>query len=291
MNKLGPLLLAALVGWCLFGAWYLSCDACNGGLIKKAAPAAAAAAAPVAKPATTAFSIADRNAFSTKSIEHFTFPKASDAPTIPAKARASFQALATYLKNNPNRQAILTGLYQKGEKNNTSFENLGLARAEAIKKKMIVWGAPAATLFCKGKQQGGLDFKNNLLHNGVKFAFRNTPNERLLKPLNVYFQSGSNTIVENDDLRNYFKELKAYTAQNPNAKVTITGHTDNQGDAAKNMQLGQERANFIRDYLTGKGYKRSMFLTGSKGITAPIADNNTPEGRAKNRRVEIRLGE
>jgi len=290
MNKLGPLLLAILAFWCLFGAWYMQCEACKPRIAKAVAPAAAAAA-PVAKAATTAFSIADRNAFSTKSIQHFTFPKASDAPTIPAKARESFQSLATYLKKNPDRQAMLTGYYEKTEKNNTSFGNLGIARAEAIKKKMIAWGAPAATVYCVGKMQNGLDFKNNLLHNGVKFTFRNTPNERLLKPLNVYFQSGSNTIIENDDLRNYFKELRGYTTQNPKAKVTITGHTDSKGDAAKNLQLGQERADFIRGYLMDKGYKRSMFSTGSKGITAPIADNNTAEGRAKNRRVEIRLSE
>ena len=115
------------------------------------------------------------------------------------------------------------------------------------------------------------------------------PVARLLKPLNVYFQSGQNTIIENDDLRGYLSELKKYTASNSNARVTITGHTDNQGNANQNTKLGQQRADFIRSYLVQKGYNNDIFTTDSKGPTAPIANNGTPEGRASNRRVEIRL--
>ena len=287
MTKLWPLFLAALVGWCLFGAWYLAGNRCNPVL---STTTTKAVTAPIAPKASTAFSIADRNAFNTKSTQHFTFPKASNTPTIPAKAKASFQELATYLKKNPNRQAMLTGYYQGDEKNSTSFQNLGIARADAIKQKLIAWGAPATCLITKGQQRNGLDFKNTLLHNGVNFAFRNTPDARLLEPLNVYFQSGSNTIIENDDLRTYFQKLQKYTADNPNAKVNITGHTDSQGNAQANVQLGARRADFIRDYLVGKGFKKSMFATSSKGSAVPLQTNDTPEGRAKNRRVEVRLG-
>jgi len=115
------------------------------------------------------------------------------------------------------------------------------------------------------------------------------PTARLLQPLNVYFESGQNTIIENDDLRSYLNDLKEYTTANANAKVTITGHTDNQGDATQNIQLGQQRADFIRDYLAQKGYNVDIFTTTSKGPNTPIATNETPEGRALNRRVEVRL--
>jgi len=115
------------------------------------------------------------------------------------------------------------------------------------------------------------------------------PTERLLQPLNVYFESGQNTIIENDDLRGYLSELKSYTASNTNARVTVTGHTDNQGDANQNIRLGQERADFIKNYLVQQGYPANIFITTSKGPNAPISTNDTPEGRAKNRRVEVRL--
>ena len=117
------------------------------------------------------------------------------------------------------------------------------------------------------------------------------PAARLLQPLNVYFESGQNTIIESDDLRGYLSELKNYTASNSSARVTITGHTDNQGDAAQNTKLGKERAEFIKSYLVQRGYSPNIFATASKGPTAPIATNDTPEGRALNRRVEIRLNQ
>lgn len=117
------------------------------------------------------------------------------------------------------------------------------------------------------------------------------PTERLLQPLNVYFESGQNTIIESDDLRGYLRELKSYTTSNNKARVTITGHTDNQGDANQNIKLGQERANFIKDYLVKQGYSPNLFITTSKGPNAPISTNDTPEGRALNRRVEVRLNQ
>lgn len=115
------------------------------------------------------------------------------------------------------------------------------------------------------------------------------PTERLLQPLNIYFESGKNTIIENEDLRTYLRDLKQFTTTNSNAKVTITGHTDNQGDATQNIQLGQQRADFIRTYLTQQGYNVNLFNTTSNGPNTPIATNDTPEGRALNRRVEVRL--
>jgi len=71
--------------------------------------------------------------------------------------------------------------------------------------------------------------------------------------------------------------------------VTITGHTDSQGNADQNTKLGQERADFIRSYLAQKGFNNGIFTTSSQGPNTPIATNDTPEGRALNRRVEIRL--
>jgi len=115
------------------------------------------------------------------------------------------------------------------------------------------------------------------------------PTARLLQPLNVYFESGQNTIIENEDLRSYLRDLKDYTTANPNSKVTITGHTDNQGNAVQNVQLGQQRADFIRDYLIQQGYKANLFTTASNGPNTPLGTNDTVEGRSLNRRVEVRL--
>jgi OOP family OmpA-OmpF porin len=69
--------------------------------------------------------------------------------------------------------------------------------------------------------------------------------------------------------------------------VEIVGHTDDVGDNDYNMKLSMERARSVRDYLASKGLDTSKVVTRGVGATMPIASNNTEEGRAQNRRVEI----
>ena len=69
--------------------------------------------------------------------------------------------------------------------------------------------------------------------------------------------------------------------------VEIVGHADSKGSAEDNMLLSEQRANTVRDYLVSKGLDASIVETKGMGDTSPIADNDTTEGRAKNRRVEI----
>lgn len=74
------------------------------------------------------------------------------------------------------------------------------------------------------------------------------------------------------------------------AYIEIVGHTDNvvdEKDFTSNMQLSEQRAEAVRDYLIAKGADASKIVTTGKGATMPIAGNHTDEGRALNRRVEI----
>jgi len=70
-------------------------------------------------------------------------------------------------------------------------------------------------------------------------------------------------------------------------KIVITGHTDNTGSADYNMKLSLRRAEALRDYLLGLGVDPAKLEVKGEGMTNPAADNSTPEGRAKNRRVEV----
>ena len=72
-------------------------------------------------------------------------------------------------------------------------------------------------------------------------------------------------------------------------KLDISGHTDNVGDDDKNMLLSKKRAESLKNYLVSKGIDASRLNTFYYGETKPIADNNTPEGRKKNRRVEMKI--
>jgi outer membrane protein OmpA-like peptidoglycan-associated protein len=70
-------------------------------------------------------------------------------------------------------------------------------------------------------------------------------------------------------------------------KLTVEGYTDSQGSASYNMVLSQKRADVVRTYLISRGYPGDLIQARGIGEESPIANNNTAEGRANNRRVEI----
>ena len=69
------------------------------------------------------------------------------------------------------------------------------------------------------------------------------------------------------------------------------GHTDNSGTDAMNIPLSEKRAAAVKAYLIKKGLTNNRVESKGYGSAKPIADNNTNEGKSKNRRVEIVLGE
>lgn len=78
-------------------------------------------------------------------------------------------------------------------------------------------------------------------------------------------------------------------AANPEVRVRVVGHTDNTGSTAYNVQLSQRRAESVRDYLVGQGVAAGQLEAVGVGPQSPIASNDTEEGRARNRRVELEL--
>jgi outer membrane protein OmpA-like peptidoglycan-associated protein len=79
----------------------------------------------------------------------------------------------------------------------------------------------------------------------------------------------------------------ALTQQDSLSKIVVEGHTDSQGGATFNQDLSQRRAQSVRDYLVTRGMAPDRITSQGFGLTRPIADNSTAEGRADNRRVEI----
>lgn len=74
---------------------------------------------------------------------------------------------------------------------------------------------------------------------------------------------------------------------NPSDTISVEGHTDSTGSDAYNSQLSQRRARAVAEYLASKGVSASRLKTIGKGENDPIASNDTRDGRARNRRVEI----
>ena len=78
-------------------------------------------------------------------------------------------------------------------------------------------------------------------------------------------------------------------ASYPDLRFNVEGHTDNVGSAATNSELSLRRAITVRDYLIGQGVAASSIDVAGLGLSMPIGDNSTVDGRARNRRVEIVL--
>ncbi|MFO0734499.1 MAG: OmpA family protein [Labilithrix sp.] len=79
----------------------------------------------------------------------------------------------------------------------------------------------------------------------------------------------------------------ALTKGNPDSNMTVEGHTDSQGQRQYNMDLSKKRADAVRDQLVSRGVAQDRIKAVGIGPDRPIASNNSAEGRANNRRVEI----
>jgi len=79
--------------------------------------------------------------------------------------------------------------------------------------------------------------------------------------------------------------------QVPGARVSVEGHTDSSGADSYNQSLSERRAGSVRDYLVSKGVDGGRLTTAGFGESQPVADNATAEGRALNRRVELKVQE
>lgn len=86
-------------------------------------------------------------------------------------------------------------------------------------------------------------------------------------------------------------ELVAYMVRKDDEKIEIGGHTDNVGTAKKNLVLSQARANTVRAYLLTKGIDPARVTAKGYGFSVPVASNKRPEGRAQNRRTEVKITE
>ncbi len=110
----------------------------------------------------------------------------------------------------------------------------------------------------------------------VKFAFQN-----------LEFETGKDVIRKHSYAS--LNALAELLVNKPNYGLRIEGYTDNVGSDESNLLLSQKRANAVRNYLVKRGVKATKLEAIGYGEADPIADNDTPEGRQKNRRVQMTI--
>ncbi|MCF6437534.1 MULTISPECIES: OmpA family protein [Pseudoalteromonas] len=129
-------------------------------------------------------------------------------------------------------------------------------------------------------------FRKELAGSGVE-VIREGDNMRLVMPSNITFASNQATISPS-----FYNTLDAITkVMNKYEKtfLNIVGHTDSTGTSELNQRLSEQRANSVKNYLLGQQVLAARLHTQGMGESQPIASNDTEQGRAQNRRVEIQI--
>jgi len=128
--------------------------------------------------------------------------------------------------------------------------------------------------------------RDQLAGTGVQVV-REGDNIRLIMPGNITFETDSYRL--RDDFYPTLNSVGLVLAKYADTTVRVSGHTDNTGSHSYNQTLSERRAGSVADYLVTQEVARSRMLTQGMAFDQPIADNDTAEGRAQNRRVEIHI--
>ena len=309
MSKLNlPLLFLLLVLWLVGGTWFF-----NENYKTSSTETASECSIP--------FSITDGN-FNTSSDKIFFFDNSDWEPMIPVQALASLKSIALYLSNSEKKKLLLTGQFNLEESNNSDFENIGIARAEAIKKELVDYGAPSKNIKVSSDEIEELNLTCGKIFGGVDFSFgpvktgntenvktpiaakaetvekNKTKNETSSPPTTlpdystystIYYKNNQFVPEIDNDLENWFKYLNEYLDDHPKARLLLTGHTDKSSSSDKALRLGKYRARKLRDALLKYGIEKKRIKTVTEGSKEPLASNKTKEGRMKNRRVVISI--
>jgi outer membrane protein OmpA-like peptidoglycan-associated protein len=119
---------------------------------------------------------------------------------------------------------------------------------------------------------------------GCEVLFEEGSDTLVLRGVNFEFDSAELTAESKDILDSVVGSLQHFAE----VRVEVAGHTDSRGAEGYNLTLSQRRADSVRDYLVSKNVASDRLVARGYGETDPIADNGTDEGRAANRRVELK---
>lgn len=127
-----------------------------------------------------------------------------------------------------------------------------------------------------------IDANKNIIRN-----MKLTPKGETIVLEDLIFAQGKSVI----DPKSYagLDEVAQMMKENAKIEIQLEGHTDNQGSSKANLSLSQDRVDAVKKYLIQKGISKSRIQTKAFGGTQPLGNELTPEARAKNRRVEMRI--
>lgn len=199
---------------------------------------------------------------------------------------------ANILADNKEGQILeITGKYFDGEAAPAGHADMGIARAQAIWKTHFS-EVPETRIRLKSEKVSERKGVRKEEFTNAAFHWVAAPTDRkVIEMANralIYFDYNASKKKLNAEVDAYLKKLST-RLKGSSEKVIITGHTDADGDDAKNVTLGLRRAKSVRDILIRYGVKRNRITTLSKGETQPVESNNTDKGKAMNRRAVVEI--
>ncbi|HHG83491.1 MAG TPA: hypothetical protein ENJ82_01980 [Bacteroidetes bacterium] len=214
---------------------------------------------------------------------------------LPDPATSFSDSIYNYLLAHPNKYVTITGKYTADEVYEGLFANLGEARADKIRQMLVEAGANPDRIRIAGQEEnlsfdaggnssGGIAIELHTMNAKVEEVVDKGITNRTL-----YADFGAVKFQPDPTLASYAAEVKAYLEKHASALAHVTGHTDNVGSTATNMKFGRWRASKVRNYFVSQGIPSKRIKVDTKGMDAPIASNETEEGRAKNRRIEVHI--
>ena len=294
---------------CMILAWFFCCGAGGATADDDVKPAEDRSAVAAAAATSMPFDLKgpDGN-FAYNSNDNFNFnvSQFDFIRPISAKLNEGIGKLKAYFdaEGNGDKNIDITGYYDSDEKNTSAFNNLGLARANAVKNYFVDQGIDSKRINTFGKLRDSMVPKDNIYFGPVSYrlfaladadrdaenaAMEETAKAIKAEPLTLYFDYAKASVTLTAEERQKMGEISRYLDKVEGASVSVVGHTDSKGSGATNMPLGQERADYAKSYLVRNGIAAAKIKTSSRGEEQPIETNDTEDGRAKNRRAVITI--
>lgn len=282
MRSNAPLfgILAAI--WILAGTWLFSSLICGSSVANAVIPA---------------FSIED-GLFKAGAAESFYFQENFASPNTNDSVDEAFGRISTYLNANESKQLALVGMYDKDEVNNTDYDNLGIGRAEAIKKLLsAVHGADENKILTDGMADDSLIYFGEKLYDGVQFTFLEPTEtstsgeleELDMTPEKLMFSGNSPDLTLTPALQHSFDKLRAFLNENPGSTIRVEGHVASSGSSSTDDSESLKRARKVRRVLRNNGFKSAEVIAVGKGSSSPNVDSDHPDAEMKNNRVVIKV--
>lgn len=174
------------------------------------------------------------------------------------------------------------------------LDSIAAAREKAIADSLAADEAYQAQLAAQAAEKARQDSIAAAEAEAARIAAERAAHIAALKAagesVTVHFETGAADLKFNPEEQPIIDEICAVMASDSTLHIVITGHTDNTGNANQNLKVwGMKRAEALKKYMVKQGVNEDQIACESKGQLEPVADNATREGRALNRRVNIRF--